>query len=134
MFRESLLFINRKINVTKATTKLMHSCTHQIPLSRTYKYCKSKISYITDTFSNNKIQNVWVFDCSLYLSILNSDSHLPKKFVLFQWKPFKNDEECILFLLKRSFRSQDIEIWALVIFTTWLFGHREQTAWSERQG
>ena len=35
--------------------------------------------------------------------ILNSDSHLPNKFVL--WKPFRNDEKYFLFHLKSSFRS-----------------------------
>ena len=41
---------------------------------------------------------------------LKSDSHLPKSFIfiLFQGKPFKNDEKCFLFRLKSSFRSQDI--------------------------
>ena len=34
---------------------------------------------------------------------LKSGSHLPKKIVLCQWKPFKNDEKCFLFHLKRSF-------------------------------
>ena len=55
------------------------------------------------------------FDHTLVLSaytsslILKSDSNLPKKFCyLLHWKPFKNDEECFLFHLKSSFRSQDI--------------------------
>ena len=38
-----------------------------------------------------------------------SDSHFPKKIVLFaSWKPFKIDEKCFLFHLRSSFRSQDI--------------------------
>ena len=33
----------------------------------------------------------------------------PKKLCyLLHWKPFKNDEKCLLFHLKSSFRSQDI--------------------------
>ena len=40
---------------------------------------------------------------------LKSDSHFPKKIVLFaSWKPFKIDEKCFLFHLRSSFRSQDI--------------------------
>ena len=31
-----------------------------------------------------------------------------KKIVMFDLKPFKNDEKCFLFHLKSSFRSQDI--------------------------
>ena len=48
-----------------------------------------------------------------YTIILNlkSYSHLPKKlFYLLQSKPFKNDENCFLFHLKSSFRSEDISI------------------------
>ena len=37
-------------------------------------------------------------------------------------KPFKNDEQCFLFHLKSSFRSQDIKV----------FGHVEKTARLER--
>ena len=42
--------------------------------------------------------------------LLKSDSHLPKKFVLFASlkRPFKNDEKCFLFDLKSPFRSQNI--------------------------
>ena len=58
-----------------------------------------------------------VFDFMQYIVVLKnsnlkcwfnvkSDSHLPKKFALLL--PFKKDEKCFLFDLKRSFRSLDI--------------------------
>ena len=44
----------------------------------------------------------------ILLEKLKSDSHLPKKFVLFaSLKALKNDEKFSLFRLKSSFRSQD---------------------------
>ena len=52
---------------------------------------------------------------NIFITCLTSDSHLPKKFVLFAWlKVLKNDGKCLLFHLKNSFRSQDI----LVFVTT----------------
>ena len=48
---------------------------------------------------------------------LKSDSHLPKKFVLFaDWKLFKNDEKCFLFHLESSSLFQGI--WVFVM-TFW---------------
>ena len=41
-------------------------------------------------------------------AVCSSDSHLPKKIVLFASKPFKNEENCFLFHLKSSIRSQEI--------------------------
>ena len=46
------------------------------------------------------------------------------------WKPFKNDEKCLLFYPKSSFRSQDIS----QDFCSQLFGHVGKTAWLERSG
>ena len=41
--------------------------------------------------------------------ILKSDPHTPNKlFYLLQWKPFRTDDKCFLFHLKRFFCSQDI--------------------------
>ena len=49
---------------------------------------------------------IWSY---LLKKFLKSDSHLPKKwFICFNGKAFKNDEKCILFYVKSSFRSQDI--------------------------
>ena len=41
-------------------------------------------------------------------NISKSDSHLPKIIVFSVSKPFKNDEKCFAFYVKRFFRSQDI--------------------------
>ena len=59
-------------------------------------------------FFNKNVQEhifavTWVHEATLKLG-----SHLQKKIVLFNWKPFKNDEKCFLFYLKSSFHSQDI--------------------------
>ena len=35
----------------------------------------------------------------------------------FDWKPFKNDENCFLFRLKSSFRSQDIEVFVTTFWS-----------------
>ena len=59
--------------------------------------------------------------------MLKSDSHHPKKCVLFvSLQPFKTDEKWFLFHLKSSFRSQDIK------FLPLYFGQIEKTAWFER--
>ena len=42
--------------------------------------------------------------------LLKSASHLLKKFVLFGWKPFKNDEIFFLFHIKSFFCSRDIYV------------------------
>ena len=55
--------------------------------------------------------------------LLKSDSYLPKNFFyLLQWKPFKNDEKCFLFVLKAPKRFK---------FLFWIFDHVEKTDWSE---
>ena len=51
---------------------------------------------------------IWIKNITLKL-----DSHLSKLFYLLQQKPFKNDEKFVLFNLKSSFRSQDIQIFVL---------------------
>ena len=67
---------------------------------------------------------------SLYLGPLKSDSHLPKKTVLFAWlKALSNVEKKKLFQLKSSFRSQDIKVFT---FLSQLFGHVGKTASLER--
>ena len=49
---------------------------------------------------------------------LKLDYHLPiKLFYLFQWKSFKSDENCFLFLLKSSVRSQDIYVFVLTFWS-----------------
>ena len=45
---------------------------------------------------------------------LRSHSHLSKKYhFLLHWKSFKNNEECFLFHLKSSFRSQVIQVFII---------------------
>ena len=58
--------------------------------------------------------------CTIIVKVpFKSVSHLPKRFYfyLLQWKPFKNDENCLLFHLKSSFRSQDIQIFILTFWS-----------------
>ena len=61
-------------------------------------------------FKNNSPGKYWLREFMKRNKLtLNSESHLPKKFVLLAWlKALKNDEKCFLFPLKSSFRSQDI--------------------------
>ena len=63
-----------------------------------------------------------------YIFLTVGLSHSKKLSSLLHWKTFTYDEECFLFHLKSSFRSQG---WK---FLSWLFGHVEKTAWLERQG
>ena len=64
----------------------------------------------------------------VFLGILKSDSHFPKKlFNLLLWKPFKNDESTFSFVLNAVF------VLKLFIFLSWLFGHLEKMAWSKRR-
>ena len=58
--------------------------------------------------------------------ILKPYFHLPKKAVLFQWEPFKNDEKCFLFHLKSSF----VKIFKILF---WFFYHLDKMAWLEIQ-
>ena len=45
---------------------------------------------------------------------LKSDSHLPKKMTLFvSLKAFKDDKKCFLFHVKKSFCSQDIQVFIM---------------------
>ena len=55
---------------------------------------------------------IWINNITLKL-----DSHLPKLFYLLQQKPLKNDEKFVLFNLKSSFRSQDIQIFVLNVWS-----------------
>ena len=49
---------------------------------------------------------------------LKPGSHFPKKLCyLLDWKPFKIDEKCFLFHLKRFFRSQDISVFATIFWS-----------------
>ena len=77
--------------------------------------------------------DIWPTVCSSVICILISlffmalsfsyslilDSHFSKKklFYLLQWKPFKNDEKCILFHVKSSSHSQD-NVWEICV---WIF-------------
>ena len=49
---------------------------------------------------------------AIYINLINMVkvglSPSKKLYYLLDWNPFKNDEECFLFHLKSSFRSQDI--------------------------
>ena len=54
-------------------------------------------------------------ESSLLNENLKVDSHLPKK-IVYEWKPFTNDEKCFLFYLKNSF------VLKIFKFFPWLFG------------
>ena len=60
--------------------------------------------------------------------ILKSDSHLPKKFVLFAsfGSPLKMIDNAFYFILKTSF------VLKIFKFLSWLFGHVEKAVWLER--
>ena len=53
--------------------------------------------------------------------IVKTVTHPWKDLLLFQWKPFKNDEKCFLFHVSSSFHSCDIYIFVL---TFWLLEER----------
>ena len=87
----------------------------------TRKYGPETTTYL-DTFHamNGSVNNV-------NKGRLRSGSHLLKNlFYLLQCKPFKNDEKYFLFHLKSYFRSHK--------YLSWLLGHVEKIAWSERCG
>ena len=81
----------------------------------------------TMTVISNKLKKYFIID-------IYSLASIPVRFIeiirstlfLANWKDFKNDEKCFLFLLKSSFHSQDISIFVLI------FCSCRKTAWLER--
>ena len=64
--------------------------------------------------------------CDIVWFSLKLEPHLPKKIVLLQWKPFKNDENVFYFIFKALF------VLKIFKFLSCIFDHEEKAAWLER--
>ena len=88
----------------------------------TLRFCRNHLNVLIVAFGSNKLPQKY----NSNKSSLKSHSHHPKNCYLLDWKPFKNDEKCLLFHLKSSFRSQVI----LVFLATFLSCRK--MVWLER--